>query len=176
MMGTSIALLPRVPLPPRRALSAPYSEIGASHGERSYSSEQSHPAFSSFVGWCVGVTPDYHQPVCACRYVRRPAAWAVRLLLPRGRIPVPVPRCGQSESRIKCGFRVTRLKGRNRVQRVPLFPDVRGTTNATPSQQGFGTGDCPNPVSADFLFIFPPKRHPSSRRRGYGGFEFLRFF
>ena len=66
MMGTSIALLPRVPLPPRRALSAPYSEIGASHGERSYSSEQSHPAFSSFVGWCVGVTPDYHQPVCAC--------------------------------------------------------------------------------------------------------------
>ena len=56
------------------------------------------------------------------------------------------------------------------------FPDVSGTTNATPSQQGFGTGDCPNPVSADFLFIFSPKRHPSSRRRGYGGFEFLRFF
>ena len=33
--------------------------------------------------------------------------------------------------------------------------------------------DCPNPQIVFFLFF--PTRHPSSRRRGYGGFEFLSF-
>jgi len=60
-MGTSIALPPRVPPAARRALSAQYSEIGASHGERSYS----HTPFSSFVGWCGGVT-IYPTTVCPC--------------------------------------------------------------------------------------------------------------
>ena len=32
---------------------------------------------------------------------------------------------------------------------------------------------CPNPQI--FFFLFFPTRHPSSRRRGYGGFEFLSF-